>query len=92
MAEENYTVYGPGGLDAGPENVVESGIRQIPEYLANLRILKERAKQATTSNSTFLAIGAPTNAQTLAQVRALTRQVNALIRIEITDTLNIADS
>jgi hypothetical protein len=36
---------------------------------------------ALSNNRTFLNLSAPTNAQTLAQVRALTRQMNALIRV-----------
>lgn len=32
----------------------------------------------TAGNNTFLALSSPTNAQTLAQVRALTNQMNAM--------------
>lgn len=60
--------------------------------LTNELTLKERALQALDTNNTFLALTAPTNVQVLAQVKALTRQMNALIRLagnaldDITDT------
>jgi hypothetical protein len=41
----------------------------------------QRARDALDDNATFLAIGSPTNAQALAQIQALTRQVNAVIRL-----------
>lgn len=44
------------------------------------RDLLADAAQAVTDNQTFLAVGSPTNAQILAQVRALTRQNNRVIR------------
>lgn len=44
--------------------------------------LQAKAPGALASNATFLALGAPTNAQVLAQVQALTRQVNAMIRLD----------
>lgn len=53
-------------------NPVEDGIRR-------------QAAAALKANRTFLAIATPTNAQTLEQVKALTRQVNALIRMELDD-------
>lgn len=43
--------------------------------------LHTKARNALTTNATFLALAAPTNAQTLAQVRALTRQMTALVRL-----------
>lgn len=47
--------------------------------------LMAKAAAALNVNSTFLAIATPTNAQVVAQTRALTRQVNALIRLRIGD-------
>ena len=43
--------------------------------------LLAKAAPAIAGNVTYLAVGAPTNAQVAAQVRALTRQVNALMRL-----------
>ena len=45
--------------------------------------LRVRAKKALVANQAYLAVGSPSNAQLLAQLRALTRQVNALIRLEV---------
>lgn len=42
--------------------------------------LRDQAAQATNDNDTFLAIGNPTNAQILAQVRRLTQQNTRIIR------------
>lgn len=54
------------------------------DWLANRnpdrKTLADAAQQALADNATFLAIGTPNNAQVLAQVRALTRQSNQLIR------------
>lgn len=50
--------------------------------------LLAKAATALTTNATFLAIGSPSNAQAVAQVQALTRQVNALIRLARRDFLS----
>lgn len=60
--------------------------------VANAITLLGRAQTALTNNATFLAIGSPTNAQTLAQVQALTRQVDALIRFLLGQFATITDS
>ena len=40
-----------------------------------------KASNAIAANVTYLAIASPSNAQVAAQVRALTRQTNALMRL-----------
>lgn len=52
--------------------------------------LRSAIAAALTANRTFLGLASPSNAQTLAQVRALTRQVNALARLVagLLDTTN----
>lgn len=47
----------------------------------NRTTLEQRAATALANNRDFLALTTPTNAQTLAQVKALTRQNTALIRL-----------
>lgn len=54
----------------------------------NAATLTAKAKTALTNNNTFLAIASPTNTDIVAQVKALTRQVNALIKLEIQDLAN----
>jgi len=48
---------------------------------ANEATLRAKAATALASNATFQAIASPTQAQALAQVKDLTRQVNALIKL-----------
>lgn len=49
--------------------------------VANETTLTGKARAAITANDAFLAIASPTNAQTLAQVRTLTRETTAVIRL-----------
>ncbi len=48
---------------------------------ANADELRDKATAALTANATYLALPSPTNAQNLAQIRALTREANALVRL-----------
>jgi hypothetical protein len=50
---------------------------------ARAQQLEARAVQAIADNSAFLALASPSNAQSIAQVKTLTRQVQALIRLKL---------
>ncbi len=76
MATERVEVYQDGVL-------VETSEVPITDAEANQRAMWQAARNALTANRTFLAIATPTNAQTLAQVKALTRQMDALIRLQL---------
>lgn len=59
---------------------------------ANLALIRQRAAQALTVNATFLALAAPTNAQVVAQVKALTRECNALLRMMLNALDDVSDT
>ena len=52
-----------------------------PPTEVNGDTLRERAGAALAANNSYLAIGAPTNAQVAAQVNRLTRECTAIIRL-----------
>lgn len=54
---------------------------EIPDDVVNRRSIEAQAAIALANNAAYLAIRAPTQAQAIAQVEALTRQVNKLIRL-----------
>ncbi len=83
MATEPVIVYGLGGLDpTKPDsNVIETRSETIPLEVENSRTLRSRAQAALAANATYLAIATPTAAQSTEQVKALTRECNALIRL-----------
>ena len=57
-------------------------IPDTPEQI-NAATLRAQAQSALAANRTALAVTNPTNAQLVAQVKALTRQNNALIRLAL---------
>lgn len=90
----------------GDGNVIINGEPYTPEQNAdadsrsstyimtyNEAALHDRARTALTQNSAWLnRSAAPTNAQTLAHIDRLTRQMNSLLRMEIRELLDIGDS
>lgn len=72
---------GQATLDAA---IAAAPVAPEPSILeANAALLRNQAVNAITTNNTFLAIpGTPTNAQVLAQVKALTRECTGLIRYQ----------
>lgn len=57
--------------------------QMVPEQL-NEATLRDRARNAIAGNNTYLALPQPpTNAENLAQLRRLTRECSALIRLTL---------
>jgi hypothetical protein len=77
------------GLVVVTQRVLTQAERDMLTATANLHTVESRVRDALAANKTFLAIATPTNSQTLAQVRALTRQVSALIRMKLDDFRDI---
>lgn len=69
-------------------NIVSS--TPLPAERVTAKALDAKITTALTNNADFLALASPTNAQVGAQVKALTRQVNALMRL-VTSRLDSAD-
>ena len=63
-----------------------------PEQDANAADLRTKAQTALTNNAAFLAIANPSAAQNAAQAKALTRQVNAVIRILLNQLADVSDT
>lgn len=59
---------------------------------SNQNTLRSRADAALNVNNDFLALASPTNAQVLAQVRVLTKENNALIRLILDKVNDISDT
>lgn len=67
-------------LDAHPAKA-QAEAQRVAGERTNESTIRDRAGQALAANLTFLAAASPTNAQVVAQVKALTRQNNGLIRL-----------
>lgn len=74
--------------EAGESRPYTEAENQRADHLADTedqgrtqRSLQDKAVAALQKNDAFLGLNNPTNAQTLAQVKVLTRENNALIRL-----------
>lgn len=67
------------------ENAAADARDAARTMVSNGETLTAAAHNALATNRAFLALPAPTNAQTLSQVRALSRQMNAVIRLTVGD-------
>lgn len=63
------------------ENAAAAAADAAESEQVNESTLKQQASQAWSSNKDYLALATPTNAQVAAQVKALTRQMNGVIRL-----------
>lgn len=103
MATFNITCSGPGphvpasGILGTSDRAQTADVRcssascvKAPDAVTtNLNTIQAGLQTALAANVTFLAIASPTTAQVTAQNKALTRQVDALIKIQLgllTDT------
>lgn len=89
LGDQWCTDYGIDGLGlASPtETLAERAAREAAQEAAgaNRRTVEQRARVALTANATYLALGSPTNAQNLAQIRLLTRECSALIKLALNE-------
>ena len=60
--------------------------------VANAATIYGRAQTALTTNQTYLALSSPTTAQNTAQIKALTRQMDAMLRFLLNQFDSTADS
>lgn len=74
MAIEQVRVFRDGVL-------VDTYDVEVPDEEVRRRTIEAQAQTALANNAAYLAISSPTQAQAIAQVEALTRQVNKLIRL-----------
>lgn len=82
MGQRSYDIWVPDGQSGRVrQTVVEIVDDAVLAAEANELALRAQAATALATNVTFLALAAPTNAQTVAQVRALTRECSTLIRL-----------
>lgn len=82
IGEENF---------ADPNPDAAAVVQQQEKVALNRRLLNEKVATALATNDRYLATVAPTRAQDTAQVKALTQQVSALIRLA-TGALDTTDT
>ena len=75
-----------------PATPEETAAHEQWEMSQNIEELRAQGEKALTKNKTFLDLDPPTNAQIAAQVEALTKQMNGLIRQVLQQWDDISDS
>lgn len=83
---------GIGCTDAQLTTAINTAAAAFIDRDANQATLTSRAQTALTNNATFLAINNPTTAQAITQVKALTRQVDGIIRLLLDQVDSLSDS
>ena len=58
----------------------------------NAEAIRAKAKQALAANAAFLALASPSAAQNAAQIKLLTREVNALLRLALSEFADTSDT
>lgn len=85
MSQMSVTTYDGKGKVVGTSTIT------VPQEEVNRQALRDKVVQALATNATYLGRSAPTVAQNTAQTQALTRQVDAIIRLLVTgDTSDIS--
>lgn len=73
---DRQQVFGPDGSLLSEEVVVLDVTAETNE-----QTIRQQALTALTTNRTYLALASPTNAQNAAEIKALARQMNGVIRL-----------
>ena len=82
-----HTIYNPDGSPAATRQMTTGEVADLTEIAAehvrvgNRGTIVQQAQGALASNAAYIALASPTNAQVAAQVKALTRQNNKIIRL-----------
>lgn len=76
----DIVIVGPGGQTISRETAPDPTGDQAR---ANADTLRSKAQAALAANTAYLALASPSTAQNTAQLKALTRQVQALIRLDL---------
>lgn len=82
MAQRRRETVIPGGPNGVAEIVLVDTV-EVPDADVNRDTLYQRLAQAEATNASYLATASPTNAANAAQLKALTRQVNALMKLAL---------